>query len=1726
MTRRFPLRRAGTLLLAAALLFALAGDRGITASTDGIDPLEVLNLQVKPNVIIALDTSGSMEDTPFIGSNYGGDHPRSKIFQAKQVLKAVVQDNQSKASFMFGTYRYSSAPAMGANMVLRTGANAPNRFVYAAQSWQAGTFANPACTVDPTTCPSPNPTSVTLPAQGPSPSMETLNLYLNTFYAFQWIQSGAQPNGTTIINNGLVFNENGGPTCTITVPNGFYATGDALAAAIQAKMNACAGKLNTYAVNWGQRVLSVSSITRSGTTATATTAVVHNLQSGANVTIAGASPAGYNGTFTVTVTGASTFTYTVANTLTTPATGTKTATVGTANKFSFQGTGTTFYMQWGNAASTLGPALNQSGTQTMSGTGLVATTNDARINLLQRTAGNTMVETFDPDGPSTTLVPALDNPSPTRQVTTYNLDAQKYWNGETVYVDSSGNACDLAAGPATNPPTVTLQLTTICANGKASADANNKATFSWGGGLVNTGSGTCNGYNSQVPLVPCDQLSPPQYNTVSPYLDNEIPLNADGSLKGYSEKTNGTGTVVTNPSAGGVIASGNTPLAQSINDVATLFASIWNSGNQNVTPIASGSAPALPGGGIKTHLSPREKTIFILVTDGDQNCTPFVLGSPDSGASCQTIGAAPYSPTSMCMSDAAALGAAASAQKLYNPDTTANKGNGSGAGTVNADGTINGDPAGSVTTYLVAYGNGADQARANWIAWGGSGMKRTLSTYSSNDTWSTIPSQSERSACKTCVDAYMAPDPNTLKSVLESVINQGASSGEFTAQQSLTDSVYEFAGDASSPNVTYSPLDSSRYGPLVPVRFISTFALPLYTGQIRAYTQGGPAALATATADCVFTQAADGTISGDACQRWSANDNLVSLVSNGMTAACPVAAGAGVTVAGQCNFAKLWAGSTDSTIVSSSAGIKRRIYTTSQNGVFGPTVTQLVSGVSPSRVSLWPPQATGFPQAVAPASDTSQGLFDGQLGLPLDSVADPSSAFSNLRTTYLACMGSTLPASCPAMTVTSGFTLAQMQRARREAREMILAFLAGAQFVGDASGNPKRATASSSGYTAGDILYAGRGQILAESTLATPAVVGPPQQQTPDVTPWVNEYVRYRDGTGFTSGSSGVVKAGYGLANPETYDASYHSPVMTVLYAGTNSALHAFRAGPSVATTINTACTPLPATRVPPMSRECGGEELWAFVPYDQIGKLTNRYLHNPQKRDPHDYMIARAIRFSDVFVPNPGTASDPSGTTASVTAAGVPLTVNGAWRKIIFFGRGIGGKSMTAIDVTGPAPFTDMAATTNGPIILWNRGNPDTANGALQGQSGATLNNTTADYNAYLKMGETWSVPAIGYVGRSTRRADNPAAGATATSRKPSGADFVMYLGSGYGNAGEGTTFYSMDPLTGDVITSVDVEQAVTSKYAELTRSGMAYSNAIVASPVLFNPSRFVYSASGIPSPNVAASAVTRAYVGDLYGRLWKFLTAAPDIALPVADLGANQPVGVPAALLGLPPNQGQEPYVYVTTGDDNRATASTASPFGNYGFHDKGGDTNTTVSAAVAQNGINVYPPMEIPTDPDTGLAGFPVRFQTYFRGTVQPATAYSSDAGGAGRVFFAGTRFNAPNTQFAPVVPPYPCRSSFDSILYGLAAKSGLAGYVIDGATNGFAIFQNSRIAALSTEASPIMSQLAKDEGLATPGAPITPPPNMGRAPSAGPTTVTVRGGPGIPQPAVRFGSTVCQ
>lgn len=83
--------------------------------------------------------------------------------------------------------------------------------------------------------------------------------------------------------------------------------------------------------------VALASITYSGTTATATSSAAHGFATGNTVNIRGASQGQYNGDFTITVTGASTFTYTMASAPASNASGTLLANRGPLVKTSYTG---------------------------------------------------------------------------------------------------------------------------------------------------------------------------------------------------------------------------------------------------------------------------------------------------------------------------------------------------------------------------------------------------------------------------------------------------------------------------------------------------------------------------------------------------------------------------------------------------------------------------------------------------------------------------------------------------------------------------------------------------------------------------------------------------------------------------------------------------------------------------------------------------------------------------------------------------------------------------------------------------------------------------------------------------------------------------------------------------------------------------------------------------------------------------------------------------------------------------------------------------------------------------------------------------------------------------------------------------------------------------------------------------------------------------------------------
>jgi hypothetical protein len=605
--------------------------------------------------------------------------------------------------------------------------------------------------------------------------------------------------------------------------------------------------------------------------------------------------------------------------------------------------------------------------------------------------------------------------------------------------------------------------------------------------------------------------------------------------------------------------------------------------------------------------------------------------------------------------------------------------------------------------------------------------------------------------------------------------------------------------------------------------------------------------------------------------------------------------------------------------------IHRRIYTTAGNGSnTNYTATNLAtmsSALAWTRTSLWPP-----PSTVDPAVGGT-GTFDTELGLPTYS-------FTDLQGKFGACMAAstyTWPGGHPCQT--SGTT--QLNAARKEAREMILAFMAGAA-VAKSGGYPSRNTST------GDVLYSKRDWILADGTSATPAIAAPPPSGTASI--HSAEYLLYTNGPRDAGGHAGNgVLAGLGLAAPDA-DGSAGSaadqslkPVMTVVYHAANDMLHAFRGGPCPAL-----CT-----------GETGGEELWGFVPYDELGKLTTRLL-TPQTRSNHTYMMAAPVRIADVFVP--AGSGGWTGTFSGVSASGT-----GVWRLMLLVGRGPGGKYLTALDVTAPGPTTTASLSTAPPIPVWNR--------------------------TYSGMGETWSIPAVGPVNQDL----------FIDSVTGAKVEFVAFVGSGYSDVtSEGTTFYALNVLNGNVIAQYDVGQGTS-----------AFQNALVAGPSLFQPNLLTFATCSGCIPIASTDPVTYVYFPDLHGRVFRFDTASPGTApMQFANYGAGQPFGVGAALMNMNTDVTvKKPHVFVAAGDDTRV-GDNNSLFKMIGLRDSSG-----VAAEVFA----------------------PLNFDAGYRGTVHPVGAFDTD--GIGLLMFVGTKFTPAQTL---------CISRFDSEAFIVEARNGLAAY----------------------------------------------------------------------------------
>ena len=278
------------------------------------------------------------------------------------------------------------------------------------------------------------------------------------------------------------------------------------------------------------------------------------------------------------------------------------------------------------------------------------------------------------------------------------------------------------------------------------------------------------------------------------------------------------------------------------------------------------------------------------------------------------------------------------------------------------------------------------------------------------------------------------------------------------------------------------------------------------------------------------------------------------------------------------------------------------------------------------------------------------------------------------------------------------------------------------------------------------------------------------------------------------------------------------------------------------------------------------GREVWAFVPFNLLPKLSALQSGEP----------AGDFRF---FMDGSPKVAD--------------VKVGGQWRTYLVIGQGPGGTFYQTLDVTLPniaatvAPDSDSLAA-----VLSYFSSPASVplRWAFPSYQHFDVNvgawgDVAASAPAVSKtVGETWSDPAIGQI---------------ASASSP----FVVLTGSGFfkytqqqanrGGVVAGNTFYLLDVATGAVLDSRSVGsdnkgETIDNCAAPAVNDCRELKNALQADPVATGPadSRFI----------------TKSYIGDLDGKIWRF------------DLGLNSS--------GVPVVQQLVPLYSISTGSGSKAS------------------------------------------------------------------------------------------------------------------------------------------------------------------------------------------------------------
>ncbi len=306
------------------------------------------------------------------------------------------------------------------------------------------------------------------------------------------------------------------------------------------------------------------------------------------------------------------------------------------------------------------------------------------------------------------------------------------------------------------------------------------------------------------------------------------------------------------------------------------------------------------------------------------------------------------------------------------------------------------------------------------------------------------------------------------------------------------------------------------------------------------------------------------------------------------------------------------------------------------------------------------------------------------------------------------------------------------------------------------------------------------------------------------------------------------------------------------------------------------------------------GVEVFAFIPFNLLPKL--RALLDGQAIGNPDFFVDSSPKVADVRV--------------SSSVATCPTGMSTCWRTYLFFGQGPGGTFYQALDVTLDDISPSVTPTGSLSDVMTYFSNANRVKFRWSFPSYQDFDYTLAPYgdikstaSALAKsVGETWSDPAVGQVLNDTGK-------------------FALLTGSGFltktkqdqsnrGGTIAGTTFYLINIDDGTVFDSEDVGSDGVAENVDncVTANNCGqFKNALQADVVATGPPDTRY--------------VTKAYVGDLDGKVWRFditMQSGAPVVTAKTNLhaaGAAHPLFASMATVHIGATQS---YVFFGTGSD----------------------------------------------------------------------------------------------------------------------------------------------------------------------------------------------------------------